>query len=216
MWKYAAAALLLPLLTGCLALPPHPEREPLLGPLLLEETFDNPAAWDRHNLDGVLMGVEDGLYRARVSAPLYAFALNRVQHDDLVLSVELRQLSGSRDAAYGLICRAGAGGAGRGYYFLISSRGSAIIYRNSAVFEPLVTAAFSPAIVQERGRNTLRVVCVQDYLALYVNDVFVVEARDSFFERGYTGLVAGSLVADGDLEVTFSRLYIWAGRLAPP
>ena len=70
------------------------------------------------------------------------------------------------------------------------------------------------AIQQGRGINRIRIVCVDDYLALYVNGQFVAEARDSLFASGYAGLTA-AVPEGGEVDVRFDDLVIRAATGSP-
>ena len=79
-----------------------------------------------------------------------------------------------------------AGHSGRGYYFLISGDGHYTIrWSNGRSLDDIIPVGYSDAIQRDAG-NRLRAVCIGDYLALWINDVFVAEARDG---RGRAGPV---------------------------
>jgi hypothetical protein len=53
----------------------------------------------------------------------------------------------------------------------------------------------SSAVRRGTQANTIRAVCVEDYLALFVNDVFVAETFDDEFTRGQAGVALGAVQA---------------------
>jgi len=55
-------------------------------------------------------------------------------------------------------------------------------------------------------------VCDGDYLALYVNDVFVGEARDSLYSSGYTGLTVVTTRPGQRIAVDFDTLRVYAAE----
>ncbi|RMG89348.1 MAG: hypothetical protein D6712_01870, partial [Chloroflexi bacterium] len=57
--------------------------------------------------------------------------------------------------------------------------------------------------------NQIRVVCLDDYLALYVNDTFITEVHDQFFQQGVVGLGVVTTSESDVLEVSFDDLRLW-------
>jgi hypothetical protein len=97
---------------------------------------------------------------------------------------------------------------GDGYLFLVRGDGSyAIMRARGQVVRPLVNWGFSSAINQGAVANHVRVVCVEDYLALYVNDQFVADATDDAYTRGQVGLAAAAVDRLG-VRVEFDNLSI--------
>lgn len=195
---------------------PQPTQTFRTGALLLDEPFDNPYAWETYRdarLDAYLR-VEDGVYRAGIAREGFMWGLNVEQHTDVVIEVETRQLSASDTNAYGVICRANPDAGGDGYYFLISGDGFWSI-RRVARGEGRPLAQFDNGRTINRGQsiNRLRAVCIGDYLALYINDVFAGEARDDLFSSGFAGLVVAT-IDDIPADVAFDQLRIREGRLA--
>jgi hypothetical protein len=97
---------------------------------------------------------------------------------------------------------------GDGYLFLIRGDGAYAIMRSRGRdVQALVDWKTSNAINQGPGQNHLRVVCVDDYLALYVNDQFVADAIDDTYTRGQVGLAAAAVDRLG-VQVEFDNLSI--------
>jgi hypothetical protein len=199
--------------SGCL--PRQPSQVLVLGDLLVEEEFDTPTAWEAYRDPAIKveLGVRDGSYHVRAEDGGFMWGLNSRIDTDVVIEVATEQLSDYADNAYGVMCRADQ--EGDGYYFFISGDGHYTL-RRGAGDEVLALIEWSPtpAIHQGRARNRIRAVCAQDYLALYVNDIFVDETRDSLYVRGVTGLVA-AVPPGGVVEVTFDKLLIFSVELAP-
>jgi hypothetical protein len=214
MLKRLALCLLL-LAGGCLALPAASTQPFTIGELRLEEDFNDPLAWEAYADPalGVDLRVEDSRYHIRATSGGLMWGLNAHMHTDVVISVQTEQLSDDVDNGYGVMCRVDPAADGDGYYFLISGNGYFSIRRGvGRVIEPLIAWTQSDAIQQARGRNRLRAVCVEDYLALYVNGTFVGKARDDLYLRGVTGLVAG-MEGEGSAEITFDDVRLWDARL---
>lgn len=186
-----------------------------LGDVLLEEDFSEPFAWESYadpNLH-VDFRVENGVYRAQASDGGFMWALNAQPHMDVVIQVDTQQLSDYANNAYGVMCRASPNQNGDGYYFFISGDGNYTFRRGATdQIAPLIPFTYSSAIHQGKSINRIRVVCIGDYLALYVNGEFVAETRDTYYQRGYAGLTA-AVPEGGDVDVTFDQLTIWAASL---
>lgn len=201
------------LLMGCA--PKPSEQISLNMPPLLHEEFEQAYAW-RSRLGeayGIDFRVEAGVYRARSAQAGFVSGLNAAQHTDVVIEVETTQLSDFRDNAYGVLCRASPNNDGDGYYFLISGDGYFSIRRGvTERVEGLVDWTQTGVVNQNRGINRIRAACIGDYLALYVNDQFIAEARDARYREGYAGLTA-AVAAGGTIDIAFDDLTIWSAEL---
>jgi hypothetical protein len=78
---------------------------------------------------------------------------------------------------------------------------------------PIIQWTPTDAIQQGKSINRIRIVCVEDYLALYVNGEFVAEARDDLYRSGYAGLTA-AVPEGGEVDVRFDDVVIRAATLA--
>lgn len=100
--------------------------------------------------------------------------------------------------------------AGDGYLFLIQGGGMFAIMRSrDRDLTPLVEWKSSEAIHKGPGENHIRVICVGDYLALYVNDQFLGDATDSTYTTGQVGLAASAATRLG-AQIAFDNLTISA------
>ena len=99
---------------------------------------------------------------------------------------------------------------GNGYLFLIQGGGSFSILRaRGRNLTPLVEWTNSSAINQGPAPNHIRAVCVGNYLAMYVNDVFLGDATDDTYTSGQVGLGASSASRAGT-RIDFDNLTISA------
>ncbi len=179
------------MLGGCIARlpPPNPTRSISIGAALLDDTFDTGGVWETYHTDGFLGEIINGSYHLETSLREYGFVLEPDIWGDVVIEAELYLRSSDTRALYGVICRAHS--TGEGYYFLISGDGSFSIRRgeNRAV-TALIPWQDTSAFRKDAPRQRMRAVCHGDYLALYLNDEFVGEATDHFYQEGRVGLVA--------------------------
>lgn len=104
--------------------------------------------------------------------------------------------------------------AGDGYLFLIQGNGQfAIVRARGRNLSMLVDWRQSDAIHQGIGRNHLRAVCVEDYLAFYINDKFVADTTDGTFATGQVGMAASAASRLGT-EIEFDNLSVSAPNSA--
>jgi hypothetical protein len=202
----------LALLIAAAGCAPRPSAGYQRGELLSQVEFDQPFEWEEyvHPDLGVDFRIEDGAYRARARDGAFMWTLDTLMHTDVVIEVNTLVYSTYRDNAYGVMCRASADNNSDGYYFFISSDGYYTIRRGfNGTIQPLIEWTASAAIAQDTAPNSLRVVCLGDRLALYVNGEFVAETRDRLYTRGNAGIAAG-VPSGGDVDVVFDNLRIWA------
>ncbi|NWG16061.1 MAG: hypothetical protein HXY41_05440 [Chloroflexi bacterium] len=101
---------------------------------------------------------------------------------------------------------------GDGYLFLVEGAGRfAIMRARGRSVVPLVDWTSSDKIKTGAALNTLRAVCLDDYLALYVNGEFVGDAIDDTYNRGQVGLAAAAASRLG-LTVEYDNLTVSQAR----
>lgn len=99
-------------------------------------------------------------------------------------------------------------GEGDGYLFLIQGSGSYAIMRSrGGDVRPLVDWTPSSTIHIGPDSNRLRAVCIDDYLAFYVNGEFMAEVTDDEYTSGQIGLVASASNRLG-IRVEFDNLQV--------
>lgn len=206
---------------SCSALPPFSgiEAEAITGyrtrELLLEDPFDGAGDWRRYSRgDDLFLGLQDGAFLIDFSGRQYVWTQGERQLDDVVIEAEATQLSDYDHNAFGLACRLDPGNSGRGYYFLISGDGYASIrWGDGRALTAVVPAAPASAVKTGKAKNRLRAVCIEDYLALWVNDELVAEAHDPRGSQGAIGLAGVMNYADKRLAVAFDNLRLWRAAL---
>jgi hypothetical protein len=124
----------------------------------------------------------------------YMLSTNHVQHDNVIVNAIVRQTEGLLGNGFGVVCRADE--MGNGYYFLLASTGEFTISvgtpARDALFE-LIPWQYHSQINQGVRENEIRAVCVQNYLAMFINDVFVAEIFDDEFTSGELGVAIGAV-----------------------
>ena len=187
----------------------------LYGDLLLDEAFDSARGWRTYDGGGELwLGVQDSAFRIDLRGKRYAWTQHDQRLRDTIIEVETRQLSEYAHNAYGVACRMAMDNSGRGYFFLISGDGHASIRWSDGRSLRAIVAAFpSQHIKQGQARNRVRAVCVGDYLALWVNDEFVAEARDRRASSGAVGLAGVMSYAGKRLSAAYDNLRVWSASV---
>ena len=189
------------------------DEGPVIGESMLSETFDSPDAWETYVGEGSDLRVSDGVYRIEIDDSGYIWGQNELKTEDVIIEVETNQLSDFDDNGYGIICRADAGNLGDGYYFFISGSGYAAILKGEGEGVPELSEwVATSAINKGQASNKIKAVCIGDYLALYVNDEFVMETTDSTYPSGFTALAAIA-TKHGNAVITFDNLNIWKATL---
>ena len=185
------------------------------GDLLLDDSFDSARHW--RSYDGgseIWLGALDGAFRIDIRGKRYVWTQREQAWRDTVIEVDARQLSAYNHNAYGVACRLQPDNSGRGYFFLISGDGYASIrYSDGRALQPIVDAFPSRHIRPGQARNRLRAVCIEDYLALWVNGEFVAEARDKRTASGAVGLAGVMNYAGKRLTVDFDDLRVYAAAI---
>lgn len=209
--KSAAVVLLMILLLVACG---GPSQEYETGDVLLTESFDESAAWETYSSGPVDFRVSDGAYRVQTGDEGYIWGLNGKEHDNVVIEVTSTQHSSFENNAYGVMCRSDTSNNGDGYYFLISGDGYYAISKGEGDdVNELVGWTASSAINEGRATNTIRAVCIDNYLALYVNGKFIEETEDSDYSSGYAGFAATAFDG-GDTDITFDNLTITAASFS--
>jgi hypothetical protein len=182
-----------------------------LGDILTADDFSDEGAWDNVDDDTTVIEVNDGVYYFEEGTDfLYSWAMNQDEdeYEDVVISVDAEQTSRDEETGYGPMCRLQDDGSGDGYTFLIGADGYYTIgYWEDGEFFTL-TEGNSDAVNQGRDTNTIYVVCVGEYLALYANGELIDEVEDDTFDSGFTALAVVSFI-DEPVVVEFDNLYVW-------
>lgn len=193
----------------------QPTEDYRIGEELLYDEFDRVGDWRTYESEDLYLNVEDGALYAALRIPQYVRTQNRIEHDNVVMQVDVFNMLDESESIFGLMCRANPQNNGWGYYFLITSDGYYSIRRGAGgELQPLTSSLHSDAIERGLRRNVIRAVCIDDYLALYVNGEFVAEAWDDRYHRGYSGM-AIALFDEGELSARFDNLRVWSAYLAP-
>lgn len=163
--------------------------------VLFADDFSNPVSgWDVRNEADAITDYRDGefvIFVGKINTTLWSTA-NRSM-TDLSVDVNARQVAGTDDNLFGIICR--YQDAQNFYRFVIGGNGFAgITKRANGQVSVLSGQALTRSDAVNRGlaTNHLRAVCNGDQLTLYVNDQLVSQVTDDEFPSGEFGLLASS------------------------
>lgn len=211
--------LLLAALAGCQGKPLSmqergPTRSVYTGNQRTLYTFNDAGTWDIFSVDdAAYFRIDNGTLEGHVAADRgYINSTNNVQHDNVIINATMRQTEGLLGNGFGVVCRADK--AGNGYYFLLASTGEFTISvgtpARNALFE-LIPWQYHSRINQGVRENKIRAVCVDNYLAMFINDVFVAETFDDEFTSGDLAVTVGAV--DQPVTVRFDDILVRDARI---
>lgn len=203
-------------LVGCQRNTLRGENDVTLGNDLFTLAFNDPASFETGDFpaSNASLSIEAGKYIVRQAGDRTAYIWGQGGEPAQNVSVEAQAQPSSsfKNDLYGVMCRVTEDGAG--YAFVVSSDGFGAIARTdgkslSFIFDWTENAA----IKKGQAANTVRAICVDNYLALYVNGKLVGDAEDTRYpEAGQVGLLAGIFIekADesGEVAVEFDALTV--------
>jgi hypothetical protein len=187
-------------------------RQPLtITALVVEETFAEGSDWRDVESENGSARLVDGQYEMKATIPNWSWWLYRpITGDDLagmVIEADIDHTSSGYNNI-SLICRAGQT---EGYFFDVHSIGLYSIRQFSdGEMTSIMPRKASPVINRDAASNHLMAVCVEDYLALYINGQLVAEAYDNSIEAGMMGIAISTSETSQEAVALFDNLRIWA------
>ena len=181
------------------------------GRLLFQDDFtDLESGWNRVTTTQGQTDYADGVYRIFVNEPtLDIWSMPGKDYKDVRIEVDALKVGGERDNRFGIICRANRPDSF--YTFIVSSDGYYGIGKILGQdYRLLGMDALQPSqtILKGSALNHLRADCIGDLLALYVNGEQLIQVRDSEFDSGDVGLIAGTYESSGT-DIRFDNLRIY-------
>jgi len=162
---------------------------------------EQDCGWATYNRGGGIAEIENAAMQLTVSQPGQVWWTNPARDfDDVVIRAEARQVSGSNDNAYGLICR--YQNEENFYIFLISGDGYYAIgkYQSGSENVQYLTGdgqfQQSDTINTGVASNEMQASCVGNELTLEVNGTPLLTVTDPTFVTGDIGLAASTLQAE--------------------
>jgi parallel beta-helix repeat protein len=197
---------------------------------LLEDDFSDPnSGWVINQYDNGSVGYGDGFYFVESTSNEEVIGgVSDHEFEDVVIDVDvtlaLKPANGESVAGVG--CRVQRGdNAGDGYFMMIASDGYSKINKSTGgTFLTVVDWAQSAAINTGEATNHIRVICENDYLAMFANGELLIEAHDTDHSTGDISL-NGITTIDGEpAKYNFDNLVVFSPgseeplptRAAPP
>ena len=181
------------------------------GSVLFQDNFsDIESGWKgTFNSNDGYIGYFDGTYRFLISNPgrMY-WSGPDLEFSDVRVEVDAFKKSGPVNDDYGLVCR--AKDEANFYFFVISSDGYYGIGKTVGGAQSLLDSKGMPpseSIRQGAAVNHLRVDCVGEQLAFYVNGDLLDTVQDDSFASGSVGLVVGTFDEPGN-EIIFDNFSV--------
>ena len=177
------------------------------SPLLSDPLTGNTA--NRWPDDGVACTFRNGAYHVLVNRPNYLQPCSPQGNtfDNCAIKVDVTLLQGN-DA--GFIFRKNGD---QFYDFEINDQGQYYFRRHDANaggnYVPLVSSTSSSAIHTGSSPNTLMIIAKGGDFLLFINGIFVKEARDSTYSSGQLSLVAGTLTTATMADASFANLNVY-------
>jgi len=181
--------------------------------LLLRDSFEHVGDWSVYNNEAYTVNVIDGRYQFLSSAAGQTiWGTNGIRPTNTVIEVDVTWVSSDVTAFAGVSCRLNANGLG--YYVMVSSGGDfSIRYAGQNRDVDLIAWQYR-RVIPQTGTFRMRVVCVDNYLALYINETFISSVTDTRLNAGMVALVMGLPPAtQGQGSVAFDNLQIWDANL---
>ena len=183
---------------------------------ILNEIFDSSGEWADYDEDGLLMDAIDGqFYIESAWAGQFVWSSNYQSYGNTVIELDIDWLLDDDKGMAGIMCRGQTNGSG--YYVLVSRTGQFSIRRLGQNQETALRKWQRNSAIPDNGRSMrMRVICIDDYIGLYINGIYIDGAKDSYFREGIIGLVAGLPPSAGNtnrVAVAFDDLRVWDAEL---
>lgn len=182
---------------------------------LFEDDFsgEKDCGWIEYSRGGAVVAIENEAMQISTSQPGQIWWTNAGQNfDNVIISVEARQLSGPDNNAYGIICR--YQNENNFYMFLISGDGYYAIAKYQSGIDQITYLSGdgqyqpSTAINQGIATNQIRASCVNNELSLAVNGIPLETVTDPTFVTGDIGLAVSTL-EPGTAVVEFDNVRVF-------
>ena len=180
------------------------------GTLLIEDFSDPSSGWETQATEEYALEYVEGEYRVIVHSPdLAAWGRPPLAYEftDLVIEVDVRQVSGPEDGDYGLVVR--SKGDSDFYLFAISSHYGmySVQMSQGETWSDLAEWTESAAVHREGEVNHLKVECLGKTMRFYANGELLTEVTDTTYHSGNVGLLAETF-EEGGLVVRFDNVRV--------
>ncbi len=171
----------------------EPSEIPKEGQVAYQDDFSNSnSGWDIDSWDGGEIFYQEGEYFIKVDdANTWVWSTPRQVFNDVIVTVQARLEQPTGEGDLGIICR--YQDVNNFYALEISEDGYFAIWKyERGELYYLTEWQFSVDIPQNLRRVTLTATCVSDRLSLEVDGKLLADVRDTAFQAGNIGLIAGT------------------------
>ena len=180
------------------------------GGVLFQDDFSDPTSgWVTQRSTNQVMDYESSGFRIWVNQPNFDYwSVPGLRFTDTRIEVTATKEAGPDDNDLGIICR--YRDQNNFYGFLISNDGYyGISKRKDGDHRVISEDGMKHSSVIHTGnvQNRIRADCIGTTLALYVNDVKLVETQDTDYAVGDVGLLAGSFDTAG-VDILFTNFVV--------
>lgn len=178
--------------------------------ILFKDDFSQESGgWITHDDRLSFSGYESEGFRLWTDVPNYqVWSVPGLNFKNTFITVHATQLGGPDNNIFGVLCR--YQDEDNFYAFLIGSDGYYGIIKNLAGVQSLVDQPFMEfSEVIQRGESSNRILagCLEDQLILVVNDMKLIEAKDTSLTHGDVGLIAGNFAEPG-VDILFDDFIV--------
>lgn len=189
--------------------------EPTFGKILFQDDFSKESdAWTEVQLPSLGLDHVAGEYRVVIKQTNIASwsLLHDQEFTNASVEADARLVAGSSTSSFGLMCRAAADpDLESGYEFLITPSGAAAIVKitGKEQGQQTVLSHGSATVIQSgTATNHLRMDCVDDHIAAYVNGRWLVTVRDFDYQRGRAGFAFGANPGNPGFELHYDNFVV--------
>jgi hypothetical protein len=154
-------------------------------------------------------GYDQGGFRLQTDMPNYqVWSVPGLQFRNTQIVTRAQKLAGPEDNLFGILCRYQDNS--HFYAFVISSDGYYGIYERAGEHLTLINQVhmdFSEAINRGEAINDLQAICVEDQLALFVNDTLLLQVQDDTLAYGDVGMMVGNFT-QGGVDILFDYFFV--------
>lgn len=212
---FLLSAVLSLLMVSCSLFNSGPESCQGSGTLFQDDfSGERNCGWALYNQGGAVAEIRDGFLRMSTSQAGKIWWTNPGKNfDNVIITVQARQISGPNNNAYGLICR--YQNEQNFYIFLISGDGYYNIGKYQSGSDQIIyltdNGQFQPSeyINQGVATNQIRASCIGNQLSLSVNGLPLYTTTDPTFVTGDIGLGVSTLEV-GTAVVQFDDIRVVA------
>jgi pSer/pThr/pTyr-binding forkhead associated (FHA) protein len=175
--------------------------------VFVDDFESNSGLWGETEQDNFSIWIEAGELNLQVHKEYFnswSRFLDR-EFDDFYLVAHARNVSGS-PGSYGVVFR--QQDVNNFYYFEINDEGSYRLRKRAGDYIDLIPWTASDAIVRDGGMNSLGVSMDGDEIYIFVNGQPVANLKDSSFQEGSLGLLAGTDLGEHEFHAAFDTVSI--------